>query len=35
MDEVHCSQEVATLGLTLFVVGLAISPMIMSPLSEV
>lgn len=35
MEEFHCSQEVAILGLTLFVVGLAISPMVLSPLSEV
>lgn len=34
MKEFHCSQEVATLGLSLFVVGLAISPMVSSPLSE-
>jgi len=33
--EFHTSQEVATLGLSLFVVGLAISPMVLGPLSEV
>ncbi|TVY78381.1 Efflux pump atB [Lachnellula suecica] len=34
MAEFHCSQEVATLGLSIFVIGIAIGPMIMSPLSE-
>ncbi|KAH8593985.1 major facilitator superfamily transporter multidrug resistance [Bisporella sp. PMI_857] len=32
--EFHCSQEIATLGLSLFVVGLALGPMLLSPLSE-
>jgi hypothetical protein len=35
MEEFGCSQEVATLGLSLFVIGLAIGPMVVSPLSEV
>jgi MFS family permease len=35
IKEFHTSQEVATLGLSLFVVGLAISPMVLGPLSEV
>lgn len=35
MPRFHVSAEVATLGLSLFVVGLAISPMVFSPLSEV
>jgi len=35
MEEFGCSQEVAILGLSLFVIGLAIGPMVMSPLSEV
>jgi MFS family permease len=35
IKEFHTSQEVATLGLSLFVVGLAISPMALGPLSEV
>lgn len=30
-----CSQEVAILGLSLFVIGLAVAPMVLSPLSEV
>lgn len=34
-DEFHVSQEVATLGLSLFVVGLAVGPMALSPMSEV
>ena len=33
--EFDCSQEVAILGLSLFVIGLAVAPMILSPLSEV
>jgi hypothetical protein len=33
--EFGCSQEVAILGLSLFVIGLAIGPMVVSPLSEV
>ncbi|CAD0087715.1 unnamed protein product [Aureobasidium vineae] len=32
--EFHCSRIVATLGLSLFVVGLGLGPMVMSPLSE-
>lgn len=35
MVEFHSSQEVATLGLSLFVLGLAGGPMVVSPLSEV
>lgn len=31
----HCSRIVATLGLSLFVIGLGLGPMVMSPLSEV
>lgn len=31
----HVSQEVVTLGLSFFVIGLAIGPMVVSPLSEV
>lgn len=33
--EFHCSQEVATLGLSVFVMGLGIGPMVVAPLSEV
>lgn len=33
MKEFGCSQEVATLGLSLFVVGLGIGPMVLGPLS--
>lgn len=33
--EFRCSQIVATLGLSLFVMGLGLGPMILSPLSEV
>ncbi|KAH8654645.1 major facilitator superfamily domain-containing protein [Tricladium varicosporioides] len=33
-DEFNVSQEVATLGLSLFVVGLAVGPMALSPMSE-
>ena len=33
--EFHCSQIVATLGLSLFVMGLGIGPMLLAPLSEV
>ena len=33
--EFHCSEIVATLGLSLFVMGLGIGPMVLSPLSEV
>ncbi len=35
MEEFHCSREIATLGLSLFVVGLAVGPMLLGPLSEV
>jgi hypothetical protein len=35
MAEFGCSEEVAILGLSLFVIGLAIGPMVLSPLSEV
>ncbi|KAI9736545.1 MAG: hypothetical protein M1818_006056 [Claussenomyces sp. TS43310] len=34
VPDLHTSQEVATLGLTLFVLGLAIGPMVLGPLSE-
>ncbi|KAJ9607902.1 hypothetical protein H2200_007981 [Cladophialophora chaetospira] len=34
MEEFHCSREVATLGLSLFVLGLAFGPMLLGPLSE-
>ncbi|OAL32814.1 hypothetical protein AYO20_07771 [Fonsecaea nubica] len=34
MKEFHCSREIATLGLSLFVVGLAFGPMLLGPLSE-
>ena len=34
-EEFHCSQIVATLGLSLFVMGLGIGPMLLGPLSEV
>lgn len=33
-EEFHCSQEVVTLGLSLFVIGLAGGPMVVSPMSE-
>ena len=33
--EFNSSDEVATLGLSLFVLGLAVAPMVLSPLSEV
>ncbi|PVH81274.1 multidrug resistance protein [Cadophora sp. DSE1049] len=33
-EEFRCSQEVAILGLSMFVIGLAIGPMVLSPLSE-
>jgi len=35
ITEFHTSREIATLGLSLFVVGLGIGPMVLSPLSEV
>lgn len=35
MDEFHVSREVATLGLSTFVIGLAVGPMMLAPLSEV
>jgi hypothetical protein len=35
MKEFHSSREVVTLGLSLFVVGLAVGPMALAPLSEV
>ena len=35
MEEFGCSKEVAILGLSMFVIGLAIGPMVVSPLSEV
>lgn len=35
MKDFGASQEVVILGLSLFVFGLAISPMVLSPLSEV
>ena len=34
-DEFGCSEEVATLGLSLFVIGLGLGPMLLGPLSEV
>ncbi|KJK60594.1 MFS like protein [Aspergillus parasiticus SU-1] len=34
LDEFHCSQEVATLGLSLFVFGMGFGPLILGPLSE-
>ncbi|EXJ88124.1 hypothetical protein A1O1_05052 [Capronia coronata CBS 617.96] len=34
MDEFHISREVATLGLSTFVLGLAVGPMMLAPLSE-
>ncbi|KAI9718792.1 MAG: hypothetical protein M1812_003966 [Candelaria pacifica] len=33
-EEFHCSRIVATLGLSLFVVGLGLGPMLLAPLSE-
>lgn len=33
-EEFHCSRIVATLGLSLFVMGLGVGPMILGPLSE-
>jgi hypothetical protein len=35
MKEFGSSREVVTLGLSLFVFGLAVGPMVLSPLSEV
>ena len=35
MEEFHCSREVATIGLSTFVLGLAFGPMLLGPLSEV
>lgn len=35
IDEFHIAEEVATLGLSMFVFGLGLSPMILAPLSEV
>ncbi|KAE8140003.1 major facilitator superfamily domain-containing protein [Aspergillus pseudotamarii] len=34
LNEFHCSQEVATLGLSLFVFGMGFGPLILGPLSE-
>lgn len=34
IEEFHCTQEVATLGLALFVLGFAIGPLFWAPLSE-
>jgi multidrug resistance protein len=34
IEEFHCSQEVATLGVSLFVLGFAIGPLLWAPLSE-
>lgn len=34
IEEFHCSQEVATLGVSLFVLGFAIGPVLWAPLSE-
>ncbi|KAK2752859.1 hypothetical protein FQN54_008012 [Arachnomyces sp. PD_36] len=35
MDEFHCSTDVAGLGLSLFVLGFAIGPLLWAPLSEI
>ena len=35
IPEFHTSREIATLGLSLFVAGLGLGPMVLSPLSEV
>ena len=35
MQEFDCSREVATLGLSTFVLGLAFGPMLLGPVSEV
>jgi len=34
IPEFHTSREIATLGLSLFVAGLGLGPMVLSPLSE-
>lgn len=34
-QEFNCSELVATLGLSLFVIGLGVGPMVLGPLSEV
>ena len=34
IDDFHCSQEIATLGVSLFVLGFAIGPLLWAPLSE-
>ncbi len=34
IEEFHCSQEIATLGVSLFVLGFAIGPLLWAPLSE-
>ncbi len=34
IEEFHCSQEVATLGISLFVLGFAIGPLLWAPMSE-
>ncbi|OJD21959.1 hypothetical protein ACJ73_06698 [Blastomyces percursus] len=34
MEEFHCSQIVATLGLSLFIFGLGVGPLVLAPLSE-
>ncbi|KAE8379895.1 major facilitator superfamily domain-containing protein [Aspergillus bertholletiae] len=35
LKEFHCSQEIATLGLSLFVFGMGLGPLVLGPLSEV
>lgn len=35
MEEFHCSRIVATLGLSLFIFGLGVGPLVLAPLSEV
>lgn len=34
IEEFHCSQEVATLGISLFVLGFAVGPLLWAPMSE-
>ena len=34
-EEFHCSKLIATLGLSLFIMGLGLGPMFLAPLSEV
>jgi hypothetical protein len=35
MEQFHCSREVATLGLTTYIFGLGLGPLVLAPLSEV